>query len=119
MSAVGSSEKLTIIPLRGLSHEVCVAATQSSYWQKVSYLSITMHIIYHHRTIYLFQLTKESLISITSDGVYVPIELDSMCTNDEEPRLHLQIKSNNEHDRKQLDSRQNEYQLDTCSQHFV
>jgi hypothetical protein len=34
-SASGSTGKHVIISLRGLSHEVCVAATQTTYWQQV------------------------------------------------------------------------------------
>jgi hypothetical protein len=34
-SVSGSTGKQVIIFLRGLSHEVCVAATQTSYWQQV------------------------------------------------------------------------------------
>jgi hypothetical protein len=33
--ASGSTGKQVIISLRGLSHEVCVAATQTAYWEQV------------------------------------------------------------------------------------
>ena len=35
-SISGSTGKQIIISLHGLSHEVCVAATQVSYWQQVN-----------------------------------------------------------------------------------
>jgi hypothetical protein len=34
-SALGNTGKQKVISLRGLSHEVCVAATQTAYWQQV------------------------------------------------------------------------------------
>lgn len=34
-SLSGSTGKHVIIPLRGLSHEICVAATQTEYWEQV------------------------------------------------------------------------------------
>ena len=103
MSAVRSSEKSIIISLRGLTHEACVAATQPSYWQQVSDLPTIMEC----HTMHLFQLVKGSSITISCEGVYVPVQMESMSTDDEEPRLHLQIKSRHELDRKQLDSIQN------------
>ena len=36
-SISGSTGKQVIISLRGLSHEVCVAATQVAYWQQVDF----------------------------------------------------------------------------------
>ncbi|CAF0885727.1 unnamed protein product [Rotaria sordida] len=81
-SISGSTGKQQFISLRGLSHEVCVAATQPEYWQ---------------------QLTKYSSISITYNGNYVPAELESFCNDEDEPRLHLIIKSQYEQDNKQFD----------------
>ncbi|CAF3390409.1 unnamed protein product [Rotaria socialis] len=79
---LASTRKQTFISLRGLSHEVCVAATQVEYWQ---------------------QLTKNSNISITCNGNYVPGELESICADEDEPRLQLVIESHYENDRKQFD----------------
>ncbi|CAF5056789.1 unnamed protein product, partial [Rotaria sp. Silwood1] len=49
-SSSGSTGKQVCISLRGLSHEVCVAATQAEYWQ---------------------QLVQNSSISIRGTGNYV------------------------------------------------
>ncbi|CAF5115787.1 unnamed protein product, partial [Rotaria sp. Silwood1] len=43
-SSSGSTGKTACISLHGLSHEVCVAATQAEYWQQLkqnSNISIT------------------------------------------------------------------------------
>jgi hypothetical protein len=37
--ASGSTGKQVIISLRGLSHEVCVAATQEIYWDQVDLIN--------------------------------------------------------------------------------
>ncbi|CAF4879811.1 unnamed protein product [Rotaria sp. Silwood1] len=81
-SISGSTGKQVFISLRGLSHEICVAATQTSYWQ---------------------QLTNNSSITITCNGKYIPVELESFCNDDDEPRLHLVIQSQHERDNKQFD----------------
>ncbi|CAF5193311.1 unnamed protein product, partial [Rotaria magnacalcarata] len=81
-SLLASARKQTVISLRGLSHEVCVAVTQVEYWQ---------------------QLTKNSNISITCNGNYVPGELESICADEDEPRLQLVIEAHYENDRKQFD----------------
>jgi len=81
-SASGSTGKQTVISLHGLSHEVCVAATQTAYWE---------------------QLTTNSNISITSSGKYVPVKLEPICNDEDEPRLQLIIQSQSEQDNKQFD----------------
>ncbi|CAF3903737.1 unnamed protein product [Rotaria sp. Silwood2] len=81
-SLSGSTGKQVFISLRGLSHEVCVAATQAEYWQ---------------------QLIKNSSITITCNGNYVPVELEAYCNDEDEPRLHLIIQSQHEQDNKAFD----------------
>jgi hypothetical protein len=36
-----STGKQLVIPLRGLSHEACVAITQPTYWEQVNFELIT------------------------------------------------------------------------------
>ncbi len=50
------------------------------------------------------QLTQNSNIAIISSGKYVPVELESMCNDEDEPRLQLIIQSQSEQDNKQFDS---------------
>ncbi|CAF3456711.1 unnamed protein product [Rotaria sp. Silwood1] len=81
-SSSGSTGKTACISLHGLSYEVCVAATQAEYWQ---------------------QLKQNSNISISSIGNYVPVELGSLCNDEEEPKLQLIIQSQSEQDNEQFD----------------
>ncbi len=94
-----STGQQVIISLRDLSHEVCVAATQASYWQQVD--------LNNKKSVYkntFLQLVQHSSISITSHGKYVPVELNSICSDEDEPRLHLIIQSQHEQDTIQLHS---------------
>ncbi|CAF4111207.1 unnamed protein product, partial [Rotaria sordida] len=81
-SSSGSTGKQVCISLRGLSHEVCVAATRAEYWR---------------------QLVQNSSISIRGTGSYVPVKLQSMCNDQDEPRLQLIINSQAEQDNQQID----------------
>ncbi|CAF3083046.1 unnamed protein product [Rotaria sp. Silwood2] len=69
------------ISLRHLSHEACVALTQPSYWE---------------------QLKKDTTISISVIGNYVPMEFEEIIEDDEPSRLELIIESKNEKDKKTL-----------------
>ncbi|CAF1598197.1 unnamed protein product [Rotaria sp. Silwood1] len=90
-SSSGSTGKQVCISLRGLSHEVCVAATQAEYWQ---------------------QLVQNSSISIRGTGNYVPVKLESMCNDEDEPRLQLIINSQAEQDNQQIDDIYNQIRSD-------
>ncbi|CAF1621323.1 unnamed protein product [Adineta ricciae] len=90
LAAPCSSGKQVIISLRDHSHEVCVAASERIYWE---------------------QLTQNSSITIAVNGKYVPKELNSICSDDEQPRLHLMIQSHHERDSNQLEG--------VCSQIYL
>ncbi|UJR28003.1 hypothetical protein I4U23_009261 [Adineta vaga] len=90
-SAACSTSKQVIISLRNQSHEVCVAITDRTYWE---------------------QLLQDSNISITVHGKYVPKELNSVCNEDDQPRLHLIIKSQYERDLNHLDEIYSQLHMD-------
>ncbi|CAF4443266.1 unnamed protein product [Rotaria sp. Silwood2] len=90
-SLSGSTEKQVCISLRGLPHEVCVAATRAEYWR---------------------QLVQNSSISIRGTGNYVPVKLQSMCNDEDEPRLQLIINSQAEQDNQQIDDIYNRIRSD-------
>ncbi|CAF4883832.1 unnamed protein product [Rotaria sp. Silwood1] len=90
-SSSGSTGKQVCISLRGLSHEVCVAATRAEYWR---------------------QLVQNSSISIRGTGNYVPVKLESMCNDEDEPRLQLIINSQAEQDNQQIDDIYNQIRSD-------
>ncbi|CAF4627680.1 unnamed protein product [Rotaria sp. Silwood2] len=90
-SLSGSTGKQVCISLRGLSHEVCVAATRAEYWR---------------------QLVQNSSISIRGTGNYVPVKLQSMCNDEDEPRLQLIINSQAEQDNQQIDDIYNRIRSD-------
>ncbi len=46
---------------------------------------------------------QHSRISITSNGKYVPVELEPICIDEDEPRLHLIIQSQHERDTEKLE----------------
>ncbi|CAF1084324.1 unnamed protein product [Rotaria sp. Silwood1] len=90
-SSSGSTGKQVCISLRGLSHEVCVAATRAEYWR---------------------QLVQNSSISIRGTGNYVPVKLESMCNDEDEARLQLIINSQAEQDNQQIDDIYNQIRSD-------
>ncbi|CAF1621300.1 unnamed protein product [Adineta ricciae] len=90
LSAPCSTSKQVIISLRDHSHEVCVAVAEKIYWE---------------------QLIQNSNITIAVNGKYVPKELNSICSDNEQPRLHLIIQSHHEQDSNQLE--------DVCSQIYL
>ncbi|CAF0899936.1 unnamed protein product [Adineta ricciae] len=61
--------------------------------------------------IYWEQLIQNSNITIAVNGKYVPKELNSICSDNEQPRLHLIIQSHHEQDSNQLE--------DVCSQIYL
>ncbi|CAF1006593.1 unnamed protein product [Rotaria sordida] len=90
-ASLGSIGKQVCISLRGLSHEVCVAATRAEYWR---------------------QLVQNSSISIRGTGSYVPVKLQSMCNDQDESRLQLIINSQAEQDNQQIDDIYNRIRSD-------
>ncbi|CAF1226952.1 unnamed protein product, partial [Rotaria sordida] len=90
-SSSGSTGKQVCISLRGLSYEVCVAATRAEYWR---------------------HLVQNSSISIRGIGSYVPVKLQSMCNDQDEPRLQLISNSQAEQDNQQIDDIYNRIRSD-------
>ncbi len=98
VSTFCSTGKQVTISLRGLSHEACVGATQATYWKQVD--------LNNNKSMYknvFLQLVHNSSISITSNGKYVPVDLNSICSDEDEPRLHLIIQSQHERHTEELD----------------
>ncbi|CAF0860432.1 unnamed protein product [Adineta steineri] len=91
MAKISSTGKQLIISLRDQSHHVCVDATQETYWQK---------------------LITNSSISIEANGKYVPLELNRICSEEDEPRLHLIIHAQCEADMQLLDKIKNRIESD-------
>ncbi|CAF1524032.1 unnamed protein product, partial [Adineta steineri] len=77
LSTLSSTGEQLILSLHNKPHHVCVAATQAMYWQ---------------------QFTENSTISIKASGKYVPSELAWICSDEEEPRLHLILRAQCEAD---------------------
>ncbi|CAF4874230.1 unnamed protein product [Rotaria sp. Silwood1] len=75
-----NGKKLTI-SLRNCSHETCVALTQPTYWQ---------------------ELTKDTSISISTNGKFVPKELEEIIDYDNPSRLQLIIQTEHEKDKQRL-----------------
>ncbi|CAF3580656.1 unnamed protein product [Rotaria sp. Silwood1] len=76
-----NGKKLTI-SLRNCSHETCVALTQPTYWQ---------------------ELTKDTSISISTNGKFVPKELEEIIDYDNPSRLQLIIQTEHEKDKQRLE----------------